>query len=182
MQHRNMKWANAIGKVIPVVLLYLCRVSTDLRFVKKKEKQYQWSTIKWSMLVIVVSGRGMGVGLRKFSQPPELCGIFPGHASTCPTFQICWTILVLCGKGFTCIISLNLTTLLARWVFLTSPFTLWEIRLRQIVITEMVEERFDPRKPNWRGYYALSHLNALLGFDTFVISIPLRHRHLWHLR
>ena len=25
---------------------------------------------------------------RKFSQPPELvCGVFPGHASTCPTFQ-----------------------------------------------------------------------------------------------
>ena len=25
---------------------------------------------------------------RKFSQPPELvCGIFPGHASTCPTFH-----------------------------------------------------------------------------------------------
>ena len=29
-----------------------------------------------------------GVGPRKFSQPLELvCGIFPGHASICPTFH-----------------------------------------------------------------------------------------------
>ena len=29
-----------------------------------------------------------GVGPRKFSQPPELvCGVFPGHISTCPTFH-----------------------------------------------------------------------------------------------
>ena len=32
--------------------------------------------------------RLQGVGLRRFSQPPELvCGIFPGHTSTCPTFH-----------------------------------------------------------------------------------------------
>ena len=33
--------------------------------------------------------RLQGVGPRKFSQPPELvCGIFPGHDSACPTFQV----------------------------------------------------------------------------------------------
>ena len=32
--------------------------------------------------------RLQGVGPRKFSQPPELvCGIFPGHPSTCLTFH-----------------------------------------------------------------------------------------------
>ena len=34
---------------------------------------------------------------QKFSQPPELvCGIFPGHASTCPTFHLFyWRIIAL---------------------------------------------------------------------------------------
>ena len=33
-------------------------------------------------------GPGLGVYPRKFSQPLELvCGIFPGHTSTCPNFQ-----------------------------------------------------------------------------------------------
>lgn len=51
MWHRDMKGVNTVGKMAPDRLAR-CRVATNLQFVKKKKKkmQYQWSSIKQSVL------------------------------------------------------------------------------------------------------------------------------------
>ena len=57
-------------------------------FPYKEESGLQRRVVSKGSVSVPAWTRLQGVGPRKFSQPLELvCGIFPGHTSTCPTFH-----------------------------------------------------------------------------------------------
>ena len=51
MWHREVKWANAVGKMVPVDLLH-AKLPQTISF--KEKTQYLWSTAKWSLRPLTV--------------------------------------------------------------------------------------------------------------------------------
>lgn len=58
MWHREVKWANAIGKMVPVDLRH-ARLPQTISF--KEKPQYLWSTAKWSLTVKSEASDSAGV-------------------------------------------------------------------------------------------------------------------------
>ena len=82
---------------------FIARAGVQARSSHIRKKARATAVVSKGSVLVPAWTRLQGVGPWKFSQPLELvCGIFPGHTSTCLTFQLLLFLMMgicLCHRG-----------------------------------------------------------------------------------